>query len=165
LVALGFKEHEFFERVVRWVEGLHPGEHQFATCAIAKLGFVRVHTLPQYGLSVAESKAALLRLKSTGKINFVFLADDEDVAGLPGWVKTPKQVMDGHLAQLTRRRAPCSLRWIAEFPERWSYRRGKLKGERQIHAPGYQPCIKLKRLRRSNRVSMGRGRVGIAREP
>jgi hypothetical protein len=30
LVALGFKEHEFFERVVSWVEGLHPGEQQFA---------------------------------------------------------------------------------------------------------------------------------------
>jgi predicted nucleic acid-binding protein len=102
LVALGFKEHEFFERVVSWVEGLHPGEQQFATCAIAELGFVRVLTLPQYGLSVAESKAALLRLKSSGKINFVFLADDQDVTGLPGWVKTPKQITYGHLAQLAK---------------------------------------------------------------
>lgn len=101
LVALGFKEHEFFEQVVSWVQSLRPGE-EFATCAITELGFVRVLTLPQYGFSVDESKTSLLRLKSSGQIGFVFVADNQDASRLPGWVKSPKQVTDGHLSQLAR---------------------------------------------------------------
>jgi len=100
LVPLGFKEHEFFERVVSWVQTLHPGEDEFATCAISELGFVRVLTVPQYGLSIDQAKASLRRLKSSGQIGFVFVADDVDASRLPGWVKTPKQVTDGHLVQL-----------------------------------------------------------------
>jgi len=102
LVALGFKEHEFFERVVRWVQTLHAGEDEFATCAISELGFVRVLSVRQYGLSVAEAKASLLRLKSSGRIGFVFVADDLDASRLPGWVRTSKQITDGHLAQLAK---------------------------------------------------------------
>jgi uncharacterized protein len=102
LVALGFKEHEFFEPVVSWVQTLSPGEDEFATCAITELGFVRVLALPQYALSVEESKASLLRLKSSSRIGFAFVADAVDASRLPGWVKTPKQVTDGHLVQLAR---------------------------------------------------------------
>jgi predicted nucleic acid-binding protein len=100
LVALGFKEHEFFEAVVSWVQTLSPGEDEFATCAITELGFVRVLALSQYGLSVEESKASLVRLKSSSRIGFAFVADALDASRLPGWVKTPKQVTDGHLVQL-----------------------------------------------------------------
>jgi predicted nucleic acid-binding protein len=102
LVALGFKEHEFFEPVVSWVQTLSPGEDEFATCAITELGFMRVLALPQYALSVEESKASLLRLKSSSRIGFAFVADALDASRLPGWVKTPKQVTDGHLVQLAR---------------------------------------------------------------
>ena len=102
LVALGFKEHEFFEQVVSWVQSLRPGEDEFVTCAITELGFVRVLTLPQYGFSVDESRTSLLRLKSSGQIGFVFIADDQDASRLPRWVKMPKQVTDGHLAQLAK---------------------------------------------------------------
>jgi predicted nucleic acid-binding protein len=102
LVALGFEKHEFFERVVSWVQGLRPGEDEFGTCAITELGFVRVLAHPQYGFSVDESKTSLLRLKSSGEIGFVFLADDQDALRLPGWVRMPKQVTDGHLVQLAR---------------------------------------------------------------
>ena len=102
LVALGFKEHEFFARVAGWFQGLRLGEHELATCTITELGFVRVLALPQYGLSVEESKASLLRLKSSSRIGFAFVADALDASRLPGWVKTPKQVTDGHLVQLAR---------------------------------------------------------------
>ena len=102
LVALGFKEHEFFDRVAHWFQDLRPGEHELATCAITELGFVRVVALPHYGLSVEEAKASLLRLKSSSRIGFVFVADDLDATRLPGWVKTPRQVSDGHLVQLAR---------------------------------------------------------------
>lgn len=102
LVALGFKEHEFFEQVVSWVQSLRRGEDEFATCAITELGFVRVLALPQYGFSVDESKTSLLRLKSSGQIGFVFVPDDLDATRLPRWVKMPKQVTDGHLVQLAK---------------------------------------------------------------
>jgi predicted nucleic acid-binding protein len=102
LVALGFKEHEFFEQVVSWVQSLRPEEDEFVTCALTELGFVRVLTLPQYGFSVDESKTSLLRLKSSGQIGFVFVADDLDASRLPHWVKMAKQVTDGHLLQLAR---------------------------------------------------------------
>jgi uncharacterized protein len=102
LVALGFKEHESFEQVVSWVQSLRPGEDEFATCAMTELGFVRVLTFPQCGFSVDESKTSLLRLKSSGQIGFVFVADNQDASRLPGWVKMPKQVTDGHLVQLAR---------------------------------------------------------------
>lgn len=102
LVALGFQEHEFFERVVSWVQSLRSGEDEFATCAITEIGFLRVLALPQYGGSIEESKAILQRLKSSSSIGFFFVADDQDASQLPNWVKTPKQVTDGHLVQLAR---------------------------------------------------------------
>jgi predicted nucleic acid-binding protein len=103
LVALGFQEHEFYEQVATWVQTLTPGEEEFATCPITELGFVRVLTqLPEYGFSVADAKLALLRLKSSGRLGFAFLADDHDASRLPGWVKTPKQTTDGHLVQLAK---------------------------------------------------------------
>lgn len=102
LVALGFKEHEFFERVAGWFQDLRSGHHELATCPITELGFVRVLTLPQYGLSVEEAKTSLLRLKSSSRIRFAFVPDELDATGLPGWVKMPKQVNDGHLVQLAR---------------------------------------------------------------
>jgi predicted nucleic acid-binding protein len=102
LVALGFKEHEFFERVAGWVQSLRSGADGFATCAITELGFLRVLALPQYGASIDESKASLVRLKSSSQIQFTFVVDDLDASRLPGWVKTPKQVTDGHLVQLAK---------------------------------------------------------------
>lgn len=102
LVAVGFQRHEFFDRAAQWFEELRAAEDELATCAITELGFVRVLALPQYGLSTEESKATLDRLKSRSRIAFSFIADDQDAAGLPRWVKMPKQVTDGHLVQLAR---------------------------------------------------------------
>ncbi len=54
LVALGFLEHEFHERVARWVRRLAAkGTPELATCSITELGFVRVLAqAPQYGFTV-----------------------------------------------------------------------------------------------------------------
>jgi len=104
LLALGFKEHEFFERGVAWVQTLSPGKDEFVTCAITELGFVRVlsQQVPPCGLSVTDAKLALARLKASGDIGFAFLADDHGASRLPGWVKTSKQTTDGHLALLAK---------------------------------------------------------------
>jgi hypothetical protein len=99
LVALGFANHEFHVRVATWVAA--QGFPRLATCPITELGFVRVLAqAPAYGLTVAQARALLLRMKQAGKPEFLFFADDHDISYLPAWVKTANQTTDGHLVKL-----------------------------------------------------------------
>lgn len=99
LVALGFIQHEFHQRVAAWVRA-----QQFPplkTCSITELGFVRVLSqAPAYGLTIAQARTLLLRLKKASALSLSFIRDDHDTSHLPAWVKTPKQTTDGHLVQL-----------------------------------------------------------------
>lgn len=101
LVALGLRNHEFHDRVARWLQA-----EKFppvATCSITELGFIRVLALASaYGLSIAEARTMLLRLKKSRVLEFNFIADDQDVSRLPAWITTAKQTTDGHLAQLAK---------------------------------------------------------------
>jgi uncharacterized protein len=100
LVALGFIHHEFHDRVVDWVKVNTP---TIVTSAITELGFVRVLAqVPSYGVSIAEARTLLVRLKKNEIYPFTFLADDHDISHLPRWVKSPKQTTDGHLLELAR---------------------------------------------------------------
>jgi len=101
LLALGFYQHEFHERVASWVRGITSAGAELATCPITELGFVRVlaQTVP-YGFDVLQARQLLLKLKSAGVARFVFIGDDQDISNLPGWVKAPGQTTDGHLSQL-----------------------------------------------------------------
>ena len=99
LVALGFAHHEFHDRVASWLRAVQ--RPTLATCAITELGFVRVLAqAPAYGLSVAQARALLLGMKKAEVFEFTFLPDDHDVSHLPAWVKSPKQLTDGHLVRL-----------------------------------------------------------------
>ena len=102
LVALGVLEHEFHDRVARWVQTLTAkGTPELATCSITELGFVRVLAqVPQYGLPVAQACSLLRQLKAARSVNLEFIPDNHDVTHLPPWVKTAKQSTDGHLAEL-----------------------------------------------------------------
>jgi uncharacterized protein len=104
LVALGFLEHEFHERVAVWALSLRNGpRYEILTCSITELGFVRVLSqAPQYGLTVAQSRTLLARLKRQRVVPFDFIADDHDISRLPAWAKTGRQTTDGHLAELAR---------------------------------------------------------------
>ncbi len=100
LVALGFMNHEFHARVARWVRSSSP---QLASCSISELGFLRVLAqAPAYGFTVAQARSLLLRLKGTRTSPLVFIQDGHDVSHLPGWVKAPKQITDGHLSVLAK---------------------------------------------------------------
>jgi hypothetical protein len=44
----------------------------------------------------------LLRLKESPTYPLAFLPDWRDVSHLPGWVKAPKQITDGHLSDLAK---------------------------------------------------------------
>ncbi len=101
LVALGFTQHEFHERVVNWL--LSQPTPKLATCAITELGFLRVLGQPSaYGLAMTQTLTLLARLKQSRNIPFTFIADDHDASQLPPWVQGPRQTTDGHLAQLAR---------------------------------------------------------------
>jgi len=102
LVALGFLQHEFHERVATWVRtSIAKGTVELATCSITELGFVRIlGQAPQYGFSVSQARDLLLQLKAASALKFI--PDDHDISHLPAWVKTAKQTTDGHLAQLAK---------------------------------------------------------------
>jgi predicted nucleic acid-binding protein len=98
LVALGFANHEFHDRVASWVRGQAP---LLATCSITELGFTRVLAqAPAYGLTIVHARTLLLRVKRANGSKFAFLVDDHDISHLPAWVKMPKQTTDGHLVEL-----------------------------------------------------------------
>jgi len=99
LVALGFANHEFHDRVASWVRA-RPAP-TLATCAITELGFIRVLAqAPAYGLTVTQARTLLVSMKRAAVPRFAFLADDRDISHLPTWVKAPKQITDGHLVEL-----------------------------------------------------------------
>jgi uncharacterized protein len=104
LVALGFLQHEFHERVASWVHILASrGIPELATCSITELGFVRVLAqASQYGFTISNARTLLLRLKTGNSLRFTFIPDDHDVSYIPVWVKTAKQTTDGHLVQLAK---------------------------------------------------------------
>jgi predicted nucleic acid-binding protein len=104
LVAFGFYEHEFHARMASWAKDLESTpETEFLTCSITELGFVRVLSqTTQYGATVADARGLLLHLKANEPIKFAFISDQHDVAHLPPWVKTPKQITDGHLERLAK---------------------------------------------------------------
>jgi uncharacterized protein len=101
LVALGFLQHEFHGRVALWVRRKQP--LHLATCSITELGFVRVLSqVPVYGFTIGQARTLLLRLKESAAPAFTLFPDSHGVSHLPAWVKTARQITDGHLAQLAK---------------------------------------------------------------
>ncbi|MGO8790589.1 MAG: PIN domain-containing protein [Terriglobia bacterium] len=101
LLSLGVLDHEFHDRTAKFLT--KNGITELATCAITELGFVRaLAQAPQYRFTVAQARDLLVRLKKADVVKFTFIVDHHDVTHLPGWVKTAKQVTDGHLLELAK---------------------------------------------------------------
>jgi uncharacterized protein len=99
LVALGFINHEFHDRLAAWVQSQNSAK--LASCSITELGFVRVLAqAPAYGFTITHARTLLLRLKGARCSPLAFIADEHDVSHLPTWVRAPKQITDGHLSKL-----------------------------------------------------------------
>ena len=83
-----------------WRAGCGPRDSTtLLTCSITELGFIRVLAQASaYGLTMTQTRTLLVRLKATAPL--IFIADGHDASHLPGWVKAPKQITDGHLRQL-----------------------------------------------------------------
>lgn len=56
----------------------------------------------EYHASVGYAQTLLAQMKLKTGLPFAFLLDDQDVSGLPGWVRTGGQTTDGHLMQLAQ---------------------------------------------------------------
>lgn len=69
IVALGFLQHEFHERVAAWVPAsVAKGTVELATCSITELGFVRILVqAPQYGFAVSQARALYCYGVATGR--------------------------------------------------------------------------------------------------
>jgi uncharacterized protein len=101
LVALGFLQHEYNDRVVTWLQ--REKYPPLATCSITELGFVRVlASVPNYALTITQARNLLQVLKKSTRLRHTFIQDSHDISHLPSWVKAPKQTTDGHLLQLAR---------------------------------------------------------------
>jgi hypothetical protein len=88
LVALGFVNHEFHDRVVSWIR--EQNSPTLATCSITELGFVRAGASPVVQDSRSLRRALLIRLKEASSARVTFMPDHYDVS----------QITDGHLSKL-----------------------------------------------------------------
>jgi len=103
LVALGFINHEFHDRLASWVRSQNLPN--LASCSITELGFVRVLAqAPAYGFTVTQARTLLLRLKDARTSALTFIPDEHDVAHLPAWVRAPKQIYRWSLKQACDRK-------------------------------------------------------------
>ena len=55
-----------------------------------------------YGLSVSQAQAFLADIRQNPLVKHSFIADSNDSSHLPAWVRTSRQVTDGHLISLSR---------------------------------------------------------------
>ena len=96
LIALGYKQHVFHQRVSGWAAG-----KSLATCSITELGFVRILAqLPEADISVTTSREMLATMKRERRLKQI--SDSQSVVDLPAWVEKPGQITDGHLLALAQ---------------------------------------------------------------
>ncbi len=116
LIALGFAQHNFHRKIVAWLQG--QASPNLATCSIAELGFVRILSQQSgYALTVDQASELLTAVKSSSRWPVEFLADDQEIANLPVWVKSPAQTTDGHLVQLAKAHGCVLATFDARIPE------------------------------------------------
>jgi len=96
LIAIGYKNHEFHQRVTLWAEGKN-----LLTCSISEIGFVRVLSgLPEAKVTTALCCQLLAQMKVDWKMQL--LPDHRSAETLPDWARSPRQVTDGHLLDLAQ---------------------------------------------------------------
>lgn len=77
------------------------GKTSFLTCSISEIGFVRVLSgLPEAEVTIALCRQLLAQMKADWKMQL--LPDHRAAETLPDWVKSPRQVTDGHLLDLAQ---------------------------------------------------------------
>lgn len=103
LLALAHTGHTLHSKAIAWYATVAKSATGFHTCSITELGFVRISVITALQPDIDSAKLALDALKSSSKVRFELIADDIGVAQLPGFVKKPQAVTDGHLSELARK--------------------------------------------------------------
>ncbi|MGD0800222.1 MAG: hypothetical protein ABR906_02790 [Terracidiphilus sp.] len=99
LIAFGVTQHQFHQRVVDWIRSQRGSI--FLTSSVTEIGFIRVvASVAMYDLDILQARRILLGVKENATQPLTFLSDGNDISQFPAWVKSPKQVTDGHLVQL-----------------------------------------------------------------
>jgi len=102
LIAALVSNHEHHAPVETWIAGLPSGD-TLATCSITELGFVRIlNQAPQYQIPVRDSMNVLSRFLAGKRRKVTRLTDGRGAADLEGWVKSARQITDGHLLGLAK---------------------------------------------------------------
>lgn len=97
LIAALWVPHQHHARFRTWAQ-TSPGE--FALCALAELGYLRVMNV-LYGVSIPAAKQQLRTLKASPSV--IYWRDAESpVDLLPAWVTKYGQTSDGYLCALAR---------------------------------------------------------------
>jgi predicted nucleic acid-binding protein len=103
LIALGHTGHVCHAKASKWFLSVATTARGFHTCSITEIGFVRVSLVTGLQPDITAAKQALDALKASSRIRFELISDDVGVAQLPGFVKGPQAITDGHLFELARK--------------------------------------------------------------
>lgn len=103
LIALAHRSHVHHARALAWYQTTRGAGDGLCTCAITELGFVRVAVQTGLQPDVTSARKAIEQLKKSSRVPLELLADDLGVNRLPGFVRTPSKLTDGHLLELARR--------------------------------------------------------------
>src|SRR5262245_61451169 len=103
LIALAHTGHSLHGRAIGWYNSVMQSASGFHTCSITELGFVRSSVATGLQRDIEAAKKALDALKSSSRIRFELIPDDLGAAHLPGFVKKPESITDGHLVELARK--------------------------------------------------------------
>jgi len=119
LVALGFLQHEFHERVASWVHTLAArGAPDLATCFVYGTG---LRPGPRTGTAVwihHRPRANPITPPQDRKIlNFAFIPDDDDVSHIPALSRRRSKLPAAISHNSPRRRAQFLRRWMKEYAE------------------------------------------------
>lgn len=103
LIALAHTGHALHGKAANWYASVTSSARGLHTCSITELGFVRVSVNTGLQPDIATAKGALDALKASSSVRFELIADDLGAAQLPGFVKSPQSITDGHLLELAKK--------------------------------------------------------------
>jgi predicted nucleic acid-binding protein len=95
LLALIWKDHEFFDRADAWRTG-----QTLVLCPLAELGFLRVSTGPAANASMADARRALEKLKTEAGVEWI----PDDLTAMDGLAApNSKKTTDFYLGNLAQK--------------------------------------------------------------
>jgi predicted nucleic acid-binding protein len=100
LLATVAQAHIHHDRVEQWLNTL-PASAEILLCPWVEIGAMRVGTQAGYFADVEIAQKLVVNFRP-GKAVLRRIADDSYAAQLPIWVKSPRQMADGHLAALAQ---------------------------------------------------------------